>query len=75
MKNKNFTSGNISAKADFFAGYQPTKSGGLKINLTSKTEILHSKKLNETINKTLSDLQVKHGKFEIVDNGGQYFVL
>ena len=44
-------------------------------NIHSKTMLLHGKKLNSTINKTLNDLQIKHGKLNITDNGGQYFVL
>ncbi|MBL7110104.1 MAG: citrate lyase ACP [Candidatus Marinimicrobia bacterium] len=70
-----FTSGNIKTKSDCFVSYTPKNSGSLEISIQSKTDILHSEKLNEIVQKTLSDLQIKHGKFEIVDNGGQYFVL
>jgi len=72
---KIYTSGNIKTKSDCFVSYTPQTSGRLGITIQSKTEILHSEKLNEVVNKTLSDLKIEHGKFKIVDNGGQYFVL
>ncbi len=72
---KKFTSGNPKTKSDCFVSYTPQKSGGLDISIQSKTEILHGKKLNEVVQSTLLDLQIEHGKFEIVDNGAQYFVL
>ena len=39
------------------------------------TSMLHGKKLNSIIKKTLQDLEVKNGELNITDNGGQYFVL
>jgi len=75
MPKKKHISGNINGKSDFHIEFNPANSGGLKLNIHSKTSILHGKKLNSITNKTLKDLQVKNGTLTITDNGGQYFVL
>ena len=75
MPKKKHISGNINGKSDFHVEFKPAKSGGLILNTHSKTSMLHGKKLNSIIKKTLQDLEVKNGELNITDNGGQYFVL
>ena len=75
MPKKKHISGNINGKSDFHVEFKPAKSGGLFLNTHSKTSMLHEKKLNSIIKKTLQDLEVKNGELNITDNGGQYFVL
>ena len=75
MPKKNFTSGNPTTKSDFFVEFVPANSGGIKIDIQSKTKVLHLSKLESTSHKSLTDLKIKHGKLSVFDNGGQYFVL
>ena len=75
MPKKKYTSGNPESKSDFFIEFIPAKSGGIKIDIKSKTKSLHGSSLNHVMNQSLSDLQIKHGKLFVIDNGGQYFVL
>jgi citrate lyase subunit beta/citryl-CoA lyase len=75
MPKKNFTSGNPTTKSDFFVEFVPANSGGIKIDIQSKTKVLHLSKLESTSQKSLTDLKIKHGKLSVFDNGGQYFVL
>ncbi len=70
-----YKSGNIKSKADFYVEYTPTNLNGIILNIHSKTTMLHGKKLKEIIHLTLSDLGINKCKIEVVDNGGQYFVL
>ena len=75
MPKKNYTSGNSKTKSDFYVEFVPANSGGIKIDIQSKTRVLHLSKLDSTCQKTLADLKIKHGKISVLDNGGQYFVL
>ena len=75
MPKKNFTSGNPTTKSDFFVEFVPANSGEIKIDIQSKTKVLHLSKLESTSHKSLTDLKIKHGKLSVFDNGGQYFVL
>lgn len=75
MPKKNFTSGNPTTKSDFFVEFVPANSGGINIDIQSKTKVLHLSKLESTSQKSLTDLKIKHGKLSVFDNGGQYFVL
>ena len=75
MPKKNFTSGNPTTKSDFFVEFVPANSGGIKIDIQSKTKVLHLSKLESTSQKSFTDLKIKHGKLSVFDNGGQYFVL
>ena len=75
MPKKNYTSGNSKTKSDFYVEFVPANSGGIKIDIQSKTRVLHLSKLESTCQKTLADLKIKHGKLSVLDNGGQYFVL
>ena len=72
---KSFSSGNPDLKSDFYIKYKPESSGGIKLNIDSKTLVLHKSKLENTILSTLSDLEIKHATINLIDNGGQYFVL
>jgi len=62
-------------KADFFVTYIPHDSGKIKIQIHSKTSVLHGSKLQDVCNTALSDLHINHGQLKVIDNGGQYFVL
>ena len=75
MPVKKYISGNKNTKSDFFVEFSPAKSGKIIIDIHSKSAILHGTKLWTVSSKALSDLQIEHGKLNIVDNGGQYFVL
>jgi len=75
MPKKKYSSGNPTAKSDFYVEFVPNNSGGVKIDIQSKTKVLHLSKLESTSQKTLSELKIKHGKLSVIDNGGQYFVL
>ena len=75
MSGKSYMSGKPEQKSDFCVSYSPENSGNLKINIQSKTAILHGSKLKSITDKTLSDLDIKSGKISIIDNGGQYYVL
>ena len=75
MPKKNFTSGNPTTKSDFFVEFVPANSGGIKIDIQSKTKVLHLSKLESTSQKSFTDLKIKNGKLSVFDNGGQYFVL
>jgi len=75
MPKKKHTSGNIKSKSDFYIEFFQKKSGGINLDIHSKTNILHAKKLNSIIKKTLKELNVENGDLNIIDNGGQYFVL
>ena len=75
MPENNYTSGNPNTKSDFYVEFAPSKTGGLKIDIQSKTKILHGSQLENTSQNTLTDLGVKHGRLSIQDTGGQYFVL
>jgi len=75
MPKKKFFSGNPTAKSDFYVEFVPNNSGGVKIDIQSKTKVLHFSKLNKYCQNTLTDLKVKHGALSVIDNGGQYFVL
>ena len=70
-----YASGNPNFKSDFYVEFTPTKSGGIKTDIQSKTKSLHGSKLEHVSRKTLSDLGIKNGKLSIIDNAGQYFVL
>ncbi len=75
MPKKNYSSGNPDSKSDIHVEYSPTKSGGIKLDIQSKSKILHGSKLVWMTNRVLSDLDISHGKISVIDNGGQYFVL
>ncbi len=75
MPKKKYISGNPDTKSDFFVEFIPTKSNGIKVDIESKTRLIHGSKLDHVAKQTLSDLKLKHGKISIKDNGGQYFVL
>ena len=75
MPKKKYISGNPDTKSDFFVEFIPTKSGGIKVDIESKTHLLHGSMLDHVARQTISDLKLKHGKLSIKDHGGQYFVL
>ena len=75
MPKKKYSSGNPTAKSDFYVEFVPNNSGGVKIDIQSKTKVLHFSKIENSCQNTLADLKVKHGTLSIIDNGGQYFVL
>jgi len=75
MPKKKYSSGNPTAKSDFYVEFVPNNSGGVKIDIQSKTKVLHFSKLKNSCQNTLADLKVKHGTLSVIDNGGQYFVL
>ena len=75
MPKKKYSSGNPTAKSDFYVEFVPNNSGGVKIDIQSKTKVLHFSKIEYSCQNTLADLKVKHGTLSIIDNGGQYFVL
>ena len=75
MPKKKYSSGNPTAKSDFYVEFVPNNSGGVKIDIQSKTKVLHFSKLENSCQNTLADLKVKHGTLSVIDNGGQYFVL
>ena len=75
MPKKKYSSGNLTAKSDFYVEFVPNNSGGVKIDIQSKTKVLHFSKIENSCQNTLADLKVKHGTLSVIDNGGQYFVL
>ena len=75
MPKKDYSSGNPTTNSDFYVEFVPNNSGGVKIDIQSKTKVLHFSKLKKTCQNTLADLKVKHGALSVIDNGGQYFVL
>ena len=75
MPKKKYSSGNPTAKSDFYVEFVPNNSGGVKIDIQSKTKVLHFSKIEHSCQNTLADLKVKHGTLSVIDNGGQYFVL
>ena len=75
MPKKKYSSGNLTAKSDFYVEFVPDNSGGVKIDIQSKTKVLHFSKIENSCQNTLADLKVKHGTLSVIDNGGQYFVL
>ena len=75
MPIKKYSSGNLTAKSDFYVEFVPNNSGGVKIDIQSKTKVLHFSKIEHSCQNTLADLKVKHGTLSVIDNGGQYFVL
>ena len=75
MPKKKYSSGNLTAKSDFYVEFVPNNSGGVKIDIQSKTKVLHFSKIENSCQNTLADLKIKHGKLSVIDNGGQYFVL
>ena len=75
MPKKKYSSGNPTAKSDFYVEFVPNNSGGVKIDIQSKTKVLHFSKIENSCQNTLADLKVKHGTLSVIDNGGQYFVL
>jgi len=70
-----YSSGNPDVKSDFYIEYSPSKSGGIKLDIQSKSKILHGSKLKETTLNTLSNLDIQHCTISVIDNNGQYFVL
>ena len=75
MPKKKYSSGNPTAKSDFYVEFVPNNSGGVKIDIQSKTKVLHFSKIENSCQNTLANLKVKHGTLSVIDNGGQYFVL
>ena len=75
MPKKKYSSGNPTAKSDFYVEFVPNNSGGVKIDIQSKTKVLHFSIIENSCQNTLADLKVKHGTLSVIDNGGQYFVL
>ncbi len=75
MPKKKYSSGNLTAKSDFYVEFVPNNSGGVKIDIQSKTKVLHFAKIENSCQNTLANLKVKHGTLSVIDNGGQYFVL
>ena len=75
MSVRQYISGYIRNKADFFVTYIPYDSGKIKTQIHSKTSVLHGSKLQDVCNTALSDLHINHGQLKVIDNGGQYFVL
>ena len=70
-----YSSGNPTAKSDFYVEFMPKNSGEVKIDIQSKTKVLHFSKLKSSCQNTLAELKVEHGALSVIDNGGQYFVL
>ena len=64
---KTFTSGNPDTKSDFYIEYKPATSGSIKVDMQSKTQVLHGLKLNKTVINTLSDLGIKNGDINVLD--------
>ena len=75
MPKKEHSSGNPTTNSDFYVEFVPNNSGGVKIDIQSKTKVLHFSKLKNSCQNTLTDLKVEHGVLSVIDNGGQYFVL
>ena len=69
MSKKTYSSGNPDSKSDFYVEYIPSKSGGIKLDIQSKSKILHGSKLVWITNSVLSDLGIIHGKIYVIDNG------
>ena len=69
------TSGNVTAKSDCCVTYEPRTTGGIELALTSKIEALYGDVIRADTEKTIADLGIKHGKFDIADNGALPFVL
>ena len=69
MPKKKYSSGNLTAKSDFYVEFVPNNSGGVKIDIQSKTKVLHFSKIEYSCQNTLADLKVKHGTIFIIDNG------
>ena len=59
MPKKKHTSGNINSKSDFYIEFFQKKSGGINLNIHSKTSVLHGKKLNSIIIKNM-DLLIEN---------------
>ncbi len=70
-----FISGNQTAKSDCYVAYEPRTTGGIELALSSKVEALYGDVIRTDTEKTISTLGIKHGKFDIVDNGALPFVL
>ena len=75
MSKNNYSSGNPDSKSDFYVEFISANSGKIKISIQSKSKVLHRSKLEQTSQKTVTDLGIKHGKLSVTDNDGQYFVL
>ena len=48
MSKKNYSSGNPTAKSDFYVEFVSKNSGGVKIDIQSKTIVLHFSKLKNS---------------------------
>ena len=74
MKQNIFSSGSLEAKSDFYVEYKLGRTD-INFNINSKTIVLHKHKLEQIIQAALNDLEINKGSLNIIDNGGQYFVL
>ena len=70
-----YTSGNGSSRSDCKVVFKPNKSGKLKINISSKVELLYGTSIKELVIDTLASLDIHSGEININDNGAVPFVL
>jgi len=49
MPKKKYSSGNPTAKSDFYVEFVPNNSGGVIIDIQSKTKVLHFSKLENSL--------------------------
>ena len=62
-------------RSDCFAALEVMSSGGLKINLDSKVDVLFKNSIHKLAENILDHFQVKHAILEINDKGALPFVL
>jgi len=56
-------------RSDCQVTYEPAESGGIKIELKSKVELLFGDSIRETCHKVLSALDIEHCSLSIIDSG------
>lgn len=74
---REFVSGTTSLKkaSDLHVIYSPRDSGGHRIEVFSKVQVLYGKAIEELARQTLDDLGISHAKIEIQDAGALPFVI
>ena len=62
-------------RSDCFVSLELKSSGGIKINLTSRVDVLYQNSIQDLANEILDFFVIKDAKLEIIDRGALPFVL
>jgi citrate lyase subunit beta/citryl-CoA lyase len=62
-------------RSDCWVGIKLTSSGGIKLNLKSKVEVLYGSSIKELVDDMMGFFKIKHAEIDIEDSGALPFVI